>query len=567
MSYTFDKYIHEVYNEIGFNKDISHLKEKFQEIDFFEPFDHKYAFSMSYKGASPMAIMPEWWETVELPDNAKYLVEMMKDDSGNYLDEWNEKRHKVIGRILAEEIHKHNDAIITHFFTGDDARNYPKITDELQDAIYENSDYVKNIFYNMYGHYEGIFFRAFLNIMQDKKRAAMWMLDQGYNFNKAEVAAVSAKTLQRVIDMYGITSLKYSLSLYDLSDEQVKILLKAEPNYMFQGGYDFNKEPGKTLFAYPQKNYIFSWAVENGADVNLANPAQHYDISGYNKDLLDKTMSALNFLESHNYEEMQTVYQKKAACIALLEKRDIVEVFAELSGAEYVDFSVEVIEKIEKSGNKIEIDGNNLSYTSNNNKRLLPVLSEKAHVLLAPNLIIKNMNAFYLGYMEHFAKGEDAEAFKYSQKLKETREKLRDSWRRAHGVEQEILSEIEIEKTLKKHGIEINNTVVNHNIGGKSYLNYRAWQSDIDDIDMAILITDGKRNEDDFFRYLDGYYKFSEFSSIVRSIADEVRRTCWECGRKFSFWEIKTDDSLMAWEAFGQRIDHWDEAYCGCDNG
>lgn len=151
--------------------------------------------------------------------------------------------------------------------------------------------------------------------------------------------------------------------------------------------------------------------------------------------------------------------------------------------------------------------------------------------------------------------------------------RLAESFKKAHSIVYSdgcsSMSEDKFWRDLKAAGYDIKQyfktgNETNIDVGGGEYAHFYSGRADIDDFFIEVLITNGKRKESAVRDTIKGWY---DFLRIIDKVAEDATKKCWECGRTFSFWETNTDRTLPAWEAFNQRIDHWNDSYCGCDHG
>ena len=50
----------------------------------------------------------------------------------------------------------------------------------------------------------------------------------------------------------------------------------------------------------------------------------------------------------------------------------------------------------------------------------------------------------------------------------------------------------------------------------------------------------------------------------IITLNGEVEKTCWECGRKFGFFDILGDEEASPKKNFERAISYWEDSYCGC---
>lgn len=94
---------------------------------------------------------------------------------------------------------------------------------------------------------------------------------------------------------------------------------------------------------------------------------------------------------------------------------------------------------------------------------------------------------------------------------------------------------------------------------GKHYYSYIV--DPLTDTDtMLIFQTHGQRNHKQLIDIVNRYYQTLD---LLREKPFE-EKTCWECGRKFTFLSMEWDKELPTWEAFERAMDCWKDSHCGC---
>lgn len=257
--------------------------------------------------------------------------------------------------------------------------------------------------------------------------------------------------------------------------------------------------------------------------------------------------------------ETKKSYFLMASCLSQEngEERNAAEIYAELTGADLVfDFSADVLKKLNDAGYIFEKDWLNIRMKHGATAKFMPVNSTGGHIFSEADIAVKEARHFFYQMLLYFSES-DAEKQAVIDHIEEgeARKKLIASYDKANGIISFTDSEDEAKKMAEGREMEIN-----IDLGKGVYAHHWLIRTAVDDYAIFYVQSKGQRSQAD----LNGYVKYRYRLSDVDT---KKVRVCWECGRRFAFFETVTDVTLPAWEGFKQRIDHWNESYCGCDHG
>jgi len=151
--------------------------------------------------------------------------------------------------------------------------------------------------------------------------------------------------------------------------------------------------------------------------------------------------------------------------------------------------------------------------------------------------------------------------------VKEFKEKLINAFKRSHGILRigfgdwnEITKAMELPSDAKEWK-EISTGIMQGNFYGfNEGQGINAYAYLVDPLygeGWEIYEVRGRRSHAELIRMVETR------AELIHTRAFMGTKTCWECGKKFSFWQVKSSPELPAWEAFRQKIERWQDGYCG----
>jgi len=146
------------------------------------------------------------------------------------------------------------------------------------------------------------------------------------------------------------------------------------------------------------------------------------------------------------------------------------------------------------------------------------------------------------------------------------RQKIIDTFKRVYGIEKIGIGNFK--NLYKDFGLpsqgweEISSGVMEGNFD-HLYFNGRNYYSFVIDpfyTSEEIIIFETKNRK----TYSELVYMTHLFFRIIVLKEEEAEKTCWECGRKFGFFDILGDEETSPKKNFERAISHWEDSHCGC---
>lgn len=94
----------------------------------------------------------------------------------------------------------------------------------------------------------------------------------------------------------------------------------------------------------------------------------------------------------------------------------------------------------------------------------------------------------------------------------------------------------------------------------RNFYAYSFLTSPLEGEGWLIWITRGKR---DLTELREAMPLFVSVAFREKTGDFDGEKACWECGHKFTFSQVQADPDLPAWRAFRQKIERWEDSFCG----